>query len=91
MPEDYYPTEDDEGEGNLPPKDAGEPKTDSETALMPKAMLGEVAVGDTVTLKVVHIYEDEVEVEKAGEGPNEPATRKPSYEGEIDAMAEEGE
>jgi hypothetical protein len=87
MPEDYYPTEQSE-EPNLPPEDAEEPKTDSETALMPKALLGDVAVGDTVTLKVVHIYEDEIEVEKVTEEPNE---QKPQFESEIDEMSTEGE
>jgi hypothetical protein len=90
MPDDLYPESESApgDQGNIPPKDAEKPSTDAETALMPKAMLGEVTVGQTVTVKVVHIYEDEVEVEKVNDGGADKGT-EPSYAGEIKSLAEE--
>jgi hypothetical protein len=87
MPEDYYPTEQAE-EPTQPPEKDVETNTDSETALMPKALLGDVAVGDTVTLKVVHIYEDEIEVEKV---TDEQTEKRPQFESEIDDMSSDEE
>lgn len=86
MPEDYYPQEEQSGVGRLPPEDSEPESGDSETALLPKAMLGDAAPGDTLTLTVVHVYEDEIEVKKT-----EPETEKPNrptYEGELDDLAE---
>ncbi len=88
MPENYYPPTDEE-ESNLPPDDAGKPNTDAQTALVPKEFLGTVAVGDTMTVKVVHVYEDEVEVERVNEESKETEPAAPSYESEIDEMATE--
>jgi hypothetical protein len=88
MPEDYYPDTGEAGEGSLPPKDAEAPRTDSETALVPKSMIGDLAVGDTCTVKVVHVYADEVEVEKC-ESETEPKPSRPGYESELDEMATE--
>lgn len=94
MPEDYYPPDD--TESNLPPKDAGESEDKENTALLPKSLVGEVEPGGTVTLKVVHIYEDEVEVGKADEAePEKNMADEPGgavgsrYGKEIEALAEE--
>lgn len=93
MPADLY---------QIPPTDAVEPdvedtetekpENDSEdqsepTALLPKSLLGTVKAGDSVTLKVVHIYEDEVEVEKTGSESNDEEDGYASVDKSIDAMA----
>lgn len=60
-----------------------------ETALVPKSVLGaDVAVGQSLTMKVVHVYEDEVEVEltKAGEAKEE-NTETASPDQQLEAMA----
>lgn len=89
MPQDYYPADDTSEESNLPPKDAEKPKPSSETALVPKAMLGDVDVGQTVTMKVVRVYEDEIELEKT-EMESEESDKK-EYESELDELAMENE
>lgn len=65
-------------------EDAG---TGSETALIPKSVLGgkEFKPGEEVVLKVTHVYEDEVAVEYA---PEKPASEAPSLPGdeEFDMM-----
>jgi hypothetical protein len=76
-------------------EDAGE-DTGTESALLPKSLLGggDLKPGSTVTLKIVHVYEDEVEVER-GETEEEVAPMgggmgmggPMGYESEIDAMA----
>ena len=50
-----------------PPKD--KPTGDEEnvsSALLPISLIGEAEPGDTITLRVVNIYEDEVEVAPVG-------------------------
>lgn len=51
------------GEGPAPPKEGV--TEEGETALIPKSLLmgKEVKVGETIPMKVVHIFEDEVEVQ----------------------------
>ncbi|MEN6532766.1 MAG: hypothetical protein ABFD89_03835 [Bryobacteraceae bacterium] len=70
-----------------------EEESGASTALVPKSVLGGKAfkVGDEVVLRIVHEYEDEVEVEYAPE----PAKEKQSDESrsaddEIDEMASAG-
>lgn len=90
-PDDYYPSGEPGEESNLPPE--GEETHGGEnTALLPKSILGDVAPGDMVTLKVVHVYEDEVAVEKSDEDEGEKPEASPkgmSADQEIDAMMEE--
>ena len=75
-------------------------RDEGETALLPKSILGgkEFQPGDEVVLKVVHIYEDEVEVAYAaekkpgGEGaglgsPGEGGSEMHQAEGRLSAMA----
>lgn len=63
------------------------PAVKSETALLPKSLLGpEAKPGDSVTLKVVHVYEDEVEVayqKEQASGPPAPS----GFAEEIDQLA----
>lgn len=70
-----------------------------ETSLLPKTMFGEdVKTGDTLSLKVVHVYEDEIEVapmsesqEEAEESP--PTPESPEMSGamsQMDTMAGPG-
>ena len=73
MPTDFYsPPAADEPKAQEPVEDRSEQQQDddSATALIPKSLLGdkEFKAGDEVVLKIVHIYEDEVEVEYAKEG-----------------------
>lgn len=99
---DYYPSFEDgprggppPGRGPPPPDKDGEDKEegDYETFLVSKAALGsrEVRPGDTVTMRVEHVYDDEVEMcpadsetETKPEGPS-------SADEELDTMGQEGE
>lgn len=85
MAEDYYP-----------PMEEGGSKDESATALIPKSLLAgkDFQPGDEVVLKVVHIFEDEVEVEyaKEPEGGGESDKGMESAENELrgmDALKEE--
>lgn len=90
MPQNYYPDEEVEDEREDETEDSSEEMSPTgDTALVSKSMLPEVKVGDTVTLKVVHIYEDEIELEKVQEEKTTP--ERPGYEAELDALAQEGE
>lgn len=62
-----------DGPPTPPEEDAG-----NETALLPKSMLGECQVGDTVTVKIVAEHEGEFEVSKAEESPPEKDDGVPS-------------
>jgi len=88
MPTDYY-----QGLDNEPEKTTAE----SETTLVPKSLVGDaVEIGDTVTLKVEHIYEDEVEVSllSKDEDEDEDETVEPSGpmppEAELDSLMTKG-
>ena len=91
MPEDYY---DEEAASMEAPEEAQEETEGGETALIPKSLLGakEFSPGDEVVLKIVQIYEDEVEVQYATE---EPPEEEPSpmmdAESQMDQMAVSGE
>lgn len=95
MPDEYYPemaAGDDEGAEPMPPeKEDAEPTT----ALLPKSLFGgTVKPGDTLTVKVSAVYEDEVEIETAGtepesETPDKTTTPPPTADQEIDMMATE--
>lgn len=72
MATDYYPEPDDQTPAEGEDEGMEQEESGGKTALVPKSMLGsELKVGDTVTMKVTHIYEDEVELQPAGEGETE--------------------
>lgn len=87
---DYYP--DDVGGGTSAPESAGEDRDEGaeQTALLPKSILAgkDFKPGDEVVLKVVHIYDDEVEVEYASEPAA--AKAKPTPDEEIESMSRQG-
>lgn len=99
-PSDYYQAPPDaEESGNLPitesstegemPAEEGEDEYEGgSSALLPKSLVGDVQPGQTITLKVVHIYEDEVEVEPAAGG--DATTPMGEAEAGLDKMAMEG-
>lgn len=75
-------------------KDVESPKEDAqerdeETALVPKSMFGDKPLnpGDTVTLKVVHAYDDEYEVCPVGDKKPSPKPSKSSKD-ELYDLAE---
>ena len=95
MAEDYYDTGDMNPEESSPPEASKRGATEGgETALIPKSLLmgKEFNPGDEVVLKIVHIYEDEVEVQYASEEPEE-KDHSPMMEAdeEMDKMAVSGE
>lgn len=62
-----------EGSGGIePPAEEETQDSGKATALLPKSMFGQEAPepGTTCTLKVVHAYDDEVEVEFVGKDDN---------------------
>jgi len=76
------------------PEETPEETEGGETALIPKSLLGakEFSPGDEVVLKIVQIYEDEVEVQYATEGPpEEESSTMMDAESEMDQMAVSGE
>lgn len=96
MPEDYYDT------GEMTPEESSSSPEASqrgateggESALIPKSLLmgKEFNPGDEVVLKIVHIYEDEVEVQYATEEPkDEESSPMMESEDEMDQMAVSGE
>lgn len=94
MPDDYM-NMGGPGEDTAAPEAPEEEKTEEAegaSALIPKALLGgkDFKVGDEVVLKIVHEYEDEVEVEYAPEKPKTTETKPMTADEEIDSMAEEG-
>lgn len=76
---------------DVQPTDANPDKgKGGDSALLPKSIIGEVEPGQTITLKVVHVYEDEIEVEKVGtetEEPQETEGTEDEAESEIDRLA----
>ena len=93
MADEYFPSGGDdaqqqgstlEGPGG-PPKaeDGAETEEGSdETALMPKSMFGDAKPGDTITVKVKRVFEQEIEVEPAGK---EEAAESPEGQSEMDS------
>ncbi len=86
----YYP---DTGEDTQPTGEDNTPddeQAEGETALLPKSLLAgkDLKVGDEITLKVEHIYEDEVEVCPADskEEKSEPSAMSEA-QGSMDQMA----
>jgi hypothetical protein len=104
MPESYYPNVGEDEPTEKPEATGNEDSAEVESALIPKSLLGgkEFKPGDEISLKVLHIYEDEVEVEYSKEEPEteepeEPATMGQgpgagpgmTYEAELDQMSKE--
>lgn len=102
MPEDLY-NDLGEGQESTTPAPPMEGATEGgETALIPKSLLAgkEFKPGEEVVLKIVHIFDDEVEVQYAPEKPDseeeeygseEEGTPMEEAEGELESMATESE
>ena len=71
--------------------DSDEGKDEEQTALVPKSLLGgkDFGVGDEIIFKIVHKYEDEIEVAYASEPKKEdkPKSQMEESEGGLDRMA----
>jgi hypothetical protein len=79
-------------EGGIePPSPAGqENEAEEKSALLPKSMFPEGAKpGDTITLKVIAAYGDEIEV-SAAEAPEGEENEPPSADEELDSMSAGG-
>jgi antitoxin component of MazEF toxin-antitoxin module len=97
---DLYPDSEYEVEGAAPsqeqpvqPDTSDDESENVESALLPKSLMIATSVkpGDTITLKVLHVYDGEVEVAPVSESKEDeesPAmTAEQTPEQEIDAMA----
>ena len=96
MADDYFPGASEDAGSTLegppgPPK--SKPESDEEageSALIPKSMLGgDVQPGQTITVKVKRVYDEEVEVEPVGQGGDEEADESSPMDaamGEMDRM-----
>lgn len=73
-------------ENTTPPakEKTDEEKSAESSALLPRSLVGTAKAGETITLKVVKIYEDEVEVEPVSGG-------KSTSDEEIEALDDESE
>lgn len=96
MAEDYYDEEamNLEESSDAPEASQRGATEGGESALLPKSLLmgREFNPGDEVVLKIVHIYEDEVEVQHATEEPEEEeSTPMMDAESQMDEMAVSGE
>lgn len=91
MPDSYY--QDDTAESSPKPSPGGGKDEESAgaSALLPKSLLAgkDFKVGDEVVLKIVHEYEDEVEVEYSHDEPDKKSENDEptSSDDEIDMMA----
>lgn len=99
MPEDYYDQEEDMGseseESASPEASQRGASEGGETALIPKSLLAgkEFQPGEEVVFQIVHIYEDEVEIQYATYEPKKEKGSSPMEESEsqLDEMAVSGE
>jgi len=57
-----------------PPEAKPEEEEAGEAALLPKSMFGDVKPGQTITVKVKRIYEEEIEVEPVESGKEDAAS-----------------
>lgn len=79
MPEDYMaPAGGDEGSGEAPEQQAQETKAEN-TALLPSSLFGKqpLEVGQSLTVKVVSVHGDEVEVQAESEQKEEQSEQPP--------------
>lgn len=84
--ESYYP---DPESGNTEPAESDDSdESKGETALLPKSLLAgsDFKVGDEITVKIEHIYEDEVEVSYTKAKEEEPSAME-NASGSLDEMA----
>lgn len=90
MANDYYPEPDDQSSA-METESEVQDESGGKTALLPKSILcgKECSVGDTVTLKVTHIYEDELAVEPQGNGEEDESESLKGDE-EFDMMEKGG-
>ena len=90
---DYYDDKTDSAEAE--PKTAAEDRNEDsseQTALIPKSILGgkDCQPGEELAMKVVHVYEDEVEVEFAGyNNDSKKRSAMDNAEGGLDKYAKE--
>ena len=60
-----------------PEKEGGDEDSGESTALLPKSMFGgDCKVGDTYTVKVVHVWDNELEVEPVESGGEEASSEE---------------
>lgn len=90
---DYYNSGGDAApsEAQAEPMEKPESEEGDQTALIPKTLFAgkDFKVGDEIVLKIVHLYEDEAEVEYASEPSKEekPKSTMEEAEGGLDRMA----
>lgn len=89
----YYPEDQTDTTADTDSGDSGKGKDDygSESALIPKALLAgkDFKPGDEVVFKIVHMYEDEVEIEYAtDDSDNEKSEGKSTMDESMDKMDE---
>lgn len=79
MADENYPTVDD-GESTDKPED----KAEGKTALIPKSLLGgkKFKVGDTLTFKIEHEYDEELEISSPSAKPEPDSPQEDATEGE---------
>lgn len=85
MPDSYYPKMQDSPPDAPPAGDTPPDKAESESVLLPKSILGgkQFKVGDEIVLKIVHEYEDEIEVEYAKDKPDKEDKEENLEAGEV--------
>lgn len=72
-------------------QNSSEPTDNAQTALLPKEFFGdkELNVGDECKIKIVHIYEDEVEVEyEMDDKPDSEESTPSNAMSQIESMAQ---
>ena len=84
MPADFYGTE---SEAKAPePK--MEEESGEESALVPKSMFGECKPGDTYKVKVVGIYDDEIELAKVSDDKPDESKPESTSDSRMESMME---
>lgn len=86
MADSYYPEPDSGADESASEGSVGQ-GYDGTSALVPLSLIGDAKPGDTITLKVVRLLEDEAELAPSSEETKE--EESPSADQEIDMMAEQ--
>lgn len=76
----------------MEPAESAEPEsTEQETALLPKSIFGQkdLKVGSECSFRIVHIYDDEIEVEYVAHKSKKPGGSMMEVDRNIDRMASE--
>jgi len=85
MKDGYYPDENADGEGGLPAPKEDESKDSGSSIVIPISGFEDSKIGEVLKFKIVHIYEDELELEPVNK---EKEPKKPeSMDAEIDMEA----